>query len=360
MLLLSAVSGSFLHAGEVPGDVWIISGQSNACGRAPLPGAESDPRVQMYSGKQWIPAKEPLPMLNGTVGPWLTAAVEAKAAGTIRLTGYASGGQPISHWNDGQPGMNALNASIKEQGEGAGVFLWYQGENDGASGMDAKTYQTKLTELAGKVRTQAKNPKMLVVIVQLGIWKNTTGDFMPIREAERQFVIADGNALLVPALGRPMQDGVHLNREGYFALGKEIARALSKVRYHQKDADWPGPVMDAAVLTPDGKSAGVHFAEVKQLSGCEADDFGAIDGGGQVKCLTAQAERTRVALTFERPLKLPARIVYGIGQTPKCALRDEAGNAAPAVQLEASSGAMPPDKDSAAPNGAGGGGAAKK
>ena len=73
------------------------------------------------------------------------------------------------------------------------------------------------------------------------------------------------------------------------------------------EVNWPGPVLDAAVLGADGKTVGAHFAEVKRLSGCAEQDFGVEDGGGAVKCVKAQIENTRASLTFERAIKLPAR-----------------------------------------------------
>ena len=343
-------------------ETWIISGQSNACGRAALPGPNPDPKVQMFNGKQWVTAQEPLPSLNGSVGPWHAAALEVAAKGNLilRLMGYAEGGQPIKYWDEGQQGYTALAANIKQCGLGGGVFLWFQGESDAIGGMDISTYQAKLKDLVSRVRTVAKNPAMLAVIVQIGAYPGGPGDekYMAIREAQRQFVIADGNALLLPAIGRA--GDLHLTKEGYFELGKEIGRALLKVHYKQKDVNWPGPVLDAAVLAPDGKTAFAHFAEVKKLEGCEAADFGAGDAEGLVKCVKVVTENTRVALTLERAVRLPANLIYGFGQNPKATLVNEAGNRAPAVQLPLAPGAVPQDKPTAAPNGAGPVNAGKK
>jgi len=262
-------------------ETWIISGQSNACGRAAVPGAEGHEKVQTYdpASRKWVLAAEPL-KLGGTVGPWLKAAAHIGKAGIpLRLTGYASGGQLISHWDEKQSGATGLFAAIQRDGINGDVFLWYQGESDGKEGMDSETYKNKLKDLVERVRTAAKNPQMVVVVIQLGAWKSTSGDFMPIREAQRQFVIADKNAILVPALGRVMGDYVHLSKEGYFEMGDEIARALFKTRYkrEKESAGWPGPVLDNAVLGADGKSIVAHFAEVKQLGGIRAEDFGVLE-----------------------------------------------------------------------------------
>ncbi|MCW8133359.1 MAG: hypothetical protein KIS92_23655, partial [Planctomycetota bacterium] len=255
----------FFFAAALPAaeDVWILSGQSNACGRGQLPGPAADPNVQMWNGKAFVKAEEPLANMQGKVGPWLFAATSVAKAGIgVKLAGFASGGQPIAFWDDGKPGWTALAAAANGGGKGAGVFLWYQGETDGSKSMSADEYRKNLKTLVERVRALAKNPKLQVVIVQIGLWKNASGDFMPIREGERKFVAEDGNALLVTALGRTSGDYVHLDTPGYKELGEEIARALLKTRYGKKDVDWPGPVMDAVAPGADGKTAIVHFAEV--------------------------------------------------------------------------------------------------
>lgn len=348
------LSGSVLHGADAPADTWILSGQSNACGRGKAPGPDPDPHVKMWNGQQFVQAEEPLPRMNGSVGPWLFAATSvAKAGVSIKMTGFAGGGQPISYWDEGKPGWTALAKQVNGGGKDAGVFLWYQGENDGSTGMSEEEYRKNLKNLVERVRTLAKNPKLRVLIVQIGLWKNSKGDFMPIREAERRFVIEDGNALLVTALGRTFGDGVHLDKPGYKELGEEISRALLKTCYGKNDVNWPGPVMDAVAPGSEGKTVIAHFAEVKKLGGVNAEDFGASDSGGQVKCVKAEAANTLVTLTFERALKAHARVVYGFGQAPQASLVDEAGNRAPAVQLELKAGPIPEDKETQAPNGAG-------
>lgn len=182
---------------------------------------------------------------------------------------------------------------------------------------------------------------------------------MPIREAQRQFVIQDGNALLVTATGRTKGgDRVHLTTAEHHELGCEIARALLCSTKKTEGVDWPGPILDAATLGADGKTVVAHFAEVKNLAGVAAADFGIVDVGGQSRTVRARAIRavagnTIVTLSFDEPVQLPAALVYGTENSPKAELTDEAGNRAPAVQMEIKRGSPPQDRASAAPNGAG-------
>ena len=336
----------------------VLSGQSNACGRAKLPGPAPDVRVKMFDPEtgEFIVAQDPLPGMGTTgTGPWVAAAQTAAAsAGEISLLGFASGGKPIAYWHPGKPGFVGLMPRVERVGQGAGVFLWYQGESDCGSGMPGAKYIKELSEHVSRVRKAAANPEMLVVIVQLGPDTRTDNSgYMTIREAQRQFVAGDERAILVPALGRTLKDTVHLDNAGYRELGAEIGRALLRHRFGNSDVNWPGPVLDAAVIDKDRTTIVAHFAEVQELSGCDAADFALIDEEGTIRCTTATPGKTTVTLVPERVVRLPARLIYAFGQNPQAALVDEAGNRAPAVQLPVTMGDPPADVPTAAANGAG-------
>lgn len=357
LLVLLLIVPASASAEDNP-NLWILSGQSNACGRAKLPGPEPDQRVMMFDpeANQFVVAQDPLPGMGTTgTGPWVAAAQKVAQAGLeISMLGFASGGKPISFWHPGHPGYEGLMPRIDDAGRGAGIFLWYQGENNTSDGTTAVEYQRELKEHVARVRKRAANPKMLVVIVQLG--PSTRLDhsgYMTLREAQRQFVIADGNALLVPALGRTLKDTVHLDNAGYLQLGGEIGRAILRHRFKSPDVTWPGPVLDAAVLSEDRMTVTAHFAEVTQLTGAAVDDFAIIDEEGTAHCKTVTAGKTLLTFTSERAVRLPARLIYGFGQNPPATLHDEAGNHAPAVQLSLTTGELPPDEPTDAANGAG-------
>ena len=355
---------SAVYAEKPAEDLWILSGQSNACGRAKLPGPEPVPGVLMFDPKQkqFVMAQDPLPHMGTTgTGPWVAAAqvVEHELELPVRMCGFASGGKPISYWHQGQPGHKGLFPVIEQAGQKADVFLWYQGENDCSGNLTTAEYLQELTEHVARVRAAANNPEMLAVIVQLGPSLSAgRGGYMAIREAQRQFVLQDGNAVLVPALGRTLKDSVHLDNSGYRELGREIGRAVLAVRHEKNVGDWPGPVLDQAVLVPDLKarkrnSVVAHFAEVMQLTNAEAIDFAVIDAEGTNLCIKLEAGKTVVNLTLERDVVFPARLIYGFGTRPKAKLTDEVGNRAPAVQLSIGLGEPPQEGETRLPNGAG-------
>lgn len=360
-------------------DLWILSGQSNACGRGRTPGLPLNSAVEAFNPNdgKWIPALDPLPgMGTKGVGPWQAAAVEyaSLTSRKVRLAGSARGGSSIELWNhpDGTV-WKSLSGVLDRAGAGAAVFLWYQGEAD--CGKDHDQYMANFKDLTERVRKGCGNPEMTVVVVQLSasqpgyvfdkeppakkpLARGSKSQVMQMRETQRLCVLADPAAILVTAMGRKTQDYWHLGTEGQIELGREIGRALA-VRLHKLDTGWPGPVLDAAVVSDDGKTVTAHFAEVKKLSGISAADFCIVSAEGPSAVIQAVASKaealvnTRIKLTFEEPVKLPAALVYGAGDAPTAALVDEAGNRAPAVQLKITSGRMPEDKETAATNGAG-------
>ena len=357
-----STTSAWLIAAEPQADLWILSGQSNACGRGQLPGPQPHPQVSMFDKTlaKFVTAEDPLPGMGTTgAGAWVAAAklVAAESGLPVRMCGYASGGKPIAFWHPGQPGHIGLFPVIEKAGQRADVFLWYQGENDCGGRLSTAEYRNQLTEHVARVRQAAANPEMLAVIVQLGpsLQEGRSG-YMSIREAQRQFVLHDGNAVLVPALGRTLKDSVHLDTAGYGELGREIGRAVLKARHGKPVGDWPGPVLDAAVLRPDDEARSrtavvAHFAEVRQLADADASDFAVLDAEGTNLCGELEVGKTVVSLILQRDIVLPAKLVYGFGTNPKASLTDEAGNRAPAVQLPITLGDPPKDTETTFPNG---------
>ena len=342
-------------------DVWILSGQSNAC--AKRPGQFAPPvtdKIQWYdprAGKWTVLTGDLTGMTRtGRASPFHTAAWEAARAGrTVRMLGYSRGGAAIAHWlhQRENSGLKLLEQVVRPAGRNADVFIWYQGESDAAKAEpDPAGYQRGLTRLVGGVRKMAASPDMLAVIVQLGNWRKDKGRFHAIREAQRQFVIADGNAVLVPALGRPLADNVHLTPRSQAELGVEIGRAIRKTRHRAAGVNWPGPVLDAASRT-DPRTVVAHFAEATRLSGAAAGDFKVLDADGEAACVRVAPLATTVTLTLDRPVRLPARLGYAYEQNPAAGLRDEEGNRAPAVLIDLAADVRIADEPTSAPNGAG-------
>ncbi|MFH0920926.1 MAG: DUF4082 domain-containing protein [Fibrobacterota bacterium] len=295
---------------------WVLSGQSNA--------------VNLLGGKNIESVCIPMMASEGI---------------SVNFTGSGVGGQTIRGWNEGTASWGALQENLQSTGAPTDVFIWYQGEANGRDDlMNSDTYLDSLRSLVRRVRIAGSNPDMTVVICQLG---NVTIDldgpyhlaYPPIRDAQQRFVALDSNAILMPDIGRSLGDVVHLSLSSRNDLATEIGQALLKFR-HGKENNWPGPVLDAAVVDgTDGVIA--HFAEVQKLSGIQAADFALADPDSLNPCIAVfDSGNTLVSLRFQRAVKLPAKLIYGTGNNPQAALRDEAGYRAPAVQINLSAGVL--------------------
>jgi hypothetical protein len=133
-VMMVALLGAAPVLADADRDLWILSGQSNACGRGRPPGLPINSAVEAFNpdNGKWIPALDPLPgMGTKGVGPWHAAAVEfaTLTKRKVRLAGSARGGSGIELWNptDG-PVWKSLSGVLDRVGKDAGVFLWYHGD----------------------------------------------------------------------------------------------------------------------------------------------------------------------------------------------------------------------------------------
>jgi len=326
--------------------LWIVTGFSNGSGKAPLPGFKPDPRVEMWKSDKWVTASDPLSFMDqkSKVGGWHATALEVASKGyDIRLIGG-----PLI-WNKKKYSLSDIN--IKKSNQQGDLLIIF-----GGSRGVAEKHLSRMQKLVKNIRLAAKNPKMPLVMIQVGAYvgrKNMQTHMHVLREAQRQLVVEDGNAILLTAFGQGLIDFAHLSREGYSNLAKEIGRAILKNHYGHKDINWPGPILDCAVLENNNKTIWAHFAEVEKLSGCVAKDFGIKDTKGYLQCKSAITKGSLVRLEFSRKINLPADLIYGFGWAPKGTLIDEAGNHAPAVRLNITRGKKPTDTITRIPNGAG-------
>ncbi len=216
-------------------DTWIISGQSNAVGCAGGIGPSKSGRVLMPLVGSWVPASDPLsfvePCSGCEVGAWVTAAqvYNAAAGRAIKLTGWARVSSAISLWRADQDGWSRLRARIRSDGQAATTFLWWQGEAEAASNQ-ATGYAAALADLVRRVRDEAHNPSMRVVVIALADapYPDLRKGYERLRNEQRTFVANDGRALIVSAEGLPLNPDkpYHLTVSGYAELGRRVAAAM--------------------------------------------------------------------------------------------------------------------------------------
>jgi hypothetical protein len=169
--------------------LYILIGQSNMAGRGVITDefkTQGHPNLYMLSQQNlWIIAKNPLhfdkPKVDG-VGPGMMFGIqmaEANPKNKIGLIPCAVGGTAIESWTPGgydkatntHPYDDAI-IRIKEAMK-SGVIkgvVWHQGEAN--SNLEkSKIYLPQLAELIGRIRKLTGNPKLPVVVGELGRYK---------------------------------------------------------------------------------------------------------------------------------------------------------------------------------------------
>ena len=166
--------------------VFLLAGQSNMAGRAPLDdrAGRTDPRILQFNAEGvWIPATDPLhpPQLGfaGT-GPGMSFAwtvAEALPGHEIRLIPSALGATPLARWeSDGdlfQNAANRLRLALAE-GESLAGILWHQGETDARTEAEAATYEARLETAVRAWRALPGGAQAVFVCGELGRFLSPT------------------------------------------------------------------------------------------------------------------------------------------------------------------------------------------
>jgi sialate O-acetylesterase len=280
------------------GDLWLMAGQSNMGGYALMKQeTEPDPRILFFASKndQWVVAKDPVHNLffrgaafipKGSEGAEAADGAQDKAKavlGTgpclffgkdlirnterpIGLIGVSSGGWMAQVWDPRRmeggkrPPRPYLYGPMIQRVIQAGGYgklkgmVWDQGGSDAFQKPSvAKDYEQNLTAFINGVRRDTGNPRLPVIVVQLGRYitsalpgisgKSGGGEEFEdlyaaytlscerVREAQRHVAEKLENVYLVPSADLyPMEDPAHWGFEAYQRLGPRVAEvALSQV-----------------------------------------------------------------------------------------------------------------------------------
>lgn len=163
-------------------DIYLLIGQSNMAGRAPIEGSDADTlqNVFLYTGvegNEWEKAANPLNKYSTIrkditmqkLGPgyhFAKTMIEANPENPIGLVVNAKGGTKIEEW---KPGSEFYNEAVRrtkaamEYGTLKGI-LWHQGE---ANASKYQQYPPKITALIEALRTDFNQPDLPVVLGQL-------------------------------------------------------------------------------------------------------------------------------------------------------------------------------------------------
>jgi len=220
-------------------EIFLLVGQSNMAGRAPLTAADrvADPRVLVLNRlDQWGSQGEPLhydkPKALG-VGPGFTFAkllADKEAGVTIGLVPCAFGGTSLGQWDPRSknllyPPDNLYNNAIRrakialQSGTLAGI-LWHQGESDAGKGAD--TYAARLAKLAAQFRKDLNAPDVPFILGEIGYFNYTTHPFAKIINQQIDTLPALVSQSAVASADGLKDKGDHLHFDN--ASQKELAR----------------------------------------------------------------------------------------------------------------------------------------
>lgn len=263
----SVTRGDMVHHIGV-GDIFVVAGQSNACGRADTP-VEDGPELGVHllrgSGR-WDLAVHPLCETTGSVytahmenhnpghSPFLYfGKLLKKALGYpvgLLMTGH--GGTPFSWWDP--QGQGALYRNLLTMLQELQVYpramLWYQGEAEGYEN-GSRDYLQRFTRFIQALRATPGLADLPVFTVQLSRCLNEHNEAMDrhwgrVRQAQREAMHKIEGVYTVPACGLPMYDFAHLSPEGNLRLAQRLADAALSQLYG-KPVLWRAPEAVRAV-----------------------------------------------------------------------------------------------------------------
>lgn len=243
------------------GDVWILAGQSNMQGCAAIADAPR-PHEQVrafYMTDRWGIAREPLhalweavdevhgiihgPQAKNTthgVGPGMEFALEMRRQTGIPqgLIACAHGGTSMDQWKPalkrlgGKSLYGAMIRRVQKNGGNVAGMLWYQGESEAVRFQTIK-YTPRMKQLISALRRDAGDAKLPVVVVQMGRYiapEAWAAAWNEIQDQQRRLADLIPHLAVTPAVDLPLEDVVHIGRQGPRRLGMRMARAMRALK----------------------------------------------------------------------------------------------------------------------------------
>ncbi|MDA0321595.1 MAG: hypothetical protein O2923_02605 [Verrucomicrobia bacterium] len=240
-----AQRGDLVHHVGV-GDVWVITGQSNAAGYGKSPATDApEMGVHMFHADgSWKLAAHPLGDSTGTLysanreganashSPWLAFArtLKARLGYPIGLIPASLGGSPVKSWDRTEDGYLFSNmlSYIADAGGGVRGVVWYQGESD-TGVRELKLYKGRFRRFVADLRKTMKDRTLPVITCQLNRFINinthTDADaaWERMREIQRQLARSMSNVFIVATVDLGLSDGIHTDSQGNIVIGERAA-----------------------------------------------------------------------------------------------------------------------------------------
>ncbi|MCE5197833.1 MAG: sialate O-acetylesterase [Armatimonadota bacterium] len=342
-----AMRGDYIHNFAV-GDIYIITGQSNASGTG-KGAADDGPMFGVHlfgNDEQWKIATHPIEDATNTLhpitittvfhgySPWLAFGkhVLVHTHVPIGLIPTALGGSSISMWvtDEGKPGPlfeNMMDMLAKAGGKAAGV-LWHQGESD-CYVQQSQMYAERFHKLVSLLRSSI-DPNIPVITGQLNSYSysDPTEDtsWSSIREIQRRLTHELPGVYMAVTLDCPVSDEIHNSAAANVLVGERYADvALEHIYGMPIQSGFPEP----GTVRFEGAEQTSVFADFINVAGDwtpaqKVDDFKVEDDAGFVPIESMQLiPPCEVRISLTRPAQGKA-ILHGLyGMRPSITLRDD-------------------------------------
>ena len=239
--LFAVLSAVALRGAATPDhlELFLLIGQSNMAGRAPVTPEDRVPHPRVFmltQDRTWAPAVDPLhfdkPDIAG-VGLGSTfgrVVADAEPKTVVGLIPAAFGGTSLDQWAPGgklyRDAVDRTREAMKH-GRLAGI-LWHQGESDSAKDK-AATYAARFNRFIAQLRADLNAPDVPVVVGEIGRFGGNTEAInaaiasLPETVPHCGFVSSEGL--------KDKGDHLHFDRASLHELGRRYAAAWMRLAH---------------------------------------------------------------------------------------------------------------------------------
>ena len=266
-------------------EIYLLIGQSNMAGRAPIPKDASDTlgRCGLLNAEgEWEHAENPLNIYSTIrkgpdmqkLNPGYSFAqkmLEADPTKNIGLIVNARGGSKIEQWLGKSKyywGIRGRAKAFKDSGQIKGV-LWHQGESDSKH---PENYLSQLKSLIANLRADLGDPNLPFVAGQI-----TNTPPMSINEEIAKLPEEVHLTAVASSEGLKTYDRWHFDTKSQLELGKRYAEAMLKLQEQRSKLPTPQPPSDlkpidvhvhAHAVNPEGLDRVAAWMDARNIDKC--------------------------------------------------------------------------------------------
>lgn len=215
-------------------DFYILAGQSNLVGRAPLDTAIAPKRpdlIKVWSGVHWGNFPQPR-LLAVSPGVHFADEIAVKTGKPVYVIQCAAGGTTMEDWNPKRTDywfsfcVTHMTNAMAKGGKALGV-LWYQGESDATTQARADAWGKNMKGIAQAFRDVTKNEDLRIVYAQIGPDPQTTQfPFWGAIQKTQDDLFIDNTTMIHTSDLTVIADKLHLDAASARTVGKRFARAM--------------------------------------------------------------------------------------------------------------------------------------